>query len=200
MATLMSDVFRRADEFFMGKSPIHRAAANLARALRELDIPFAIAGAMAANAHGHLRTTQDVDVLLTQEGLRRFKERWLGRGWVEIFPGSKGIRDTAENVKVDVLLTGDFPGDGKPKPVAFPDPAAVAEKGADEWPVVPLKTLLELKLASGMTAPHRLQDLADVMKLIRANQLGLEYAGTLDPFVQAKYGELWQAAQVDEDY
>lgn len=184
----------------MGKSPIHRAAANLARALRELDIPFAIAGAMAANAHGHLRTTQDVDVLLTQEGLRRFKERWLGRGWVEIFPGSKGIRDTAENVKVDVLLTGDFPGDGKPKPVAFPDPAAVAEKGADEWPVVPLKTLLELKLASGMTAPHRLQDLADVMKLIRANQLGLEYAGTLDPFVHTKYGELWQAAQVDEDY
>jgi len=65
-------------------------------------------------------------VLLTPDGLRRFKERWLGRGWLERFPGSKGLRDTEYNVKIDVLLTGDYPGDGKPKPVRFPDPARVA--------------------------------------------------------------------------
>jgi hypothetical protein len=200
MRVSMTEVFRRADEFFMGKSPIHRAAANLSRALTELSIPFAIAGAMAANSHGHTRTTQDVDVLLTPDGLRRFKERWLGRGWVELFPGSKGVRDAAEGVKIDVLLTGDYPGDGKPKPVCFPDPVEAAEIRSEGWPVLSLKLLLQLKLASGMTAPHRLQDLADVIELVRANKLGLDYAEGLDPYVREKYTELWHAAQVEEEY
>ena len=77
---------------------------------------------MALNAYGYQRVTTDVDVLLTREGLATFKARHLGRGWVERFPGSKGMRDTEFNVKIDILLTGDFPGDGKPKPVSFPDP------------------------------------------------------------------------------
>ena len=67
----------------MKQSPIHSAAARLAHTLEDLDIPFAIAGALAANAHGHVRTTEDVAVLLTAEGLKRFKEHCLGKGWVE---------------------------------------------------------------------------------------------------------------------
>jgi len=58
---------------------------------------------------------------------------------------------------------------------------------------------VEMKLASGMTAPHRLQDLADVLRLIAVARLPRELA--LDPYVRAKYDELWQAAQrPDEDY
>jgi hypothetical protein len=45
---------------------------------------------------------------------------------VERFPGSKGMRDAEHDVKIDILLTGDYPGNGNPKPVRFPDPAAVA--------------------------------------------------------------------------
>jgi hypothetical protein len=75
-------------------------------------------------------------------------------------PGSKAVRDTINNVKIDFLLTGDYPGDGKPKPVAFPDPSAAAIEG-EKYRVVSLPRLVELKLAYGMTAPHRLQDLAD---------------------------------------
>src|SRR5262249_7327122 len=120
------------------------------------------------NAHGYRRVTTDVDVLLTRDGLARFKERYLGRGYVEKFPGSKGLRDVANGVAIDVLLTGDYPGDGKPKPVVFPDPAAVPSvPGSVAF--VPLTTLLELKIASGMTAPHRLRDLADALELIRVN-------------------------------
>jgi len=31
-------------------------------------------------------------------------------------------------VRIEFLVSGQYPGDGKPKPVAFPDPADVAVK------------------------------------------------------------------------
>jgi len=98
----LSDVLQRAGEFFMGQSPIHAAAARIAKALSEMDVPFTIAGALAVNVHGHMRTTEDVDILLTPDGLERFKRRWLGRGWVEEFPGSRGLRDAVNGVNGDV--------------------------------------------------------------------------------------------------
>lgn len=195
----MSEVLRRTGEYFMGRSPIHKAVEKIARRLTEMRIPFAIAGALAANAHGHVRTTGDVDLLLTPEGLAAFKERWLRRGWVELFEGSRGMRDTEHDVKIDILLTGGYPGDGKPKPVAFPDPAEVAEE-RDGLPYLRLDTLLEMKLASGMTAAHRPRDLDDVIQLIKVNRLTPEHAERLNPYVRDKYAELWDAAQIEEEY
>ncbi|MFO0011611.1 MAG: hypothetical protein ACK553_02625 [Planctomycetota bacterium] len=51
-----------------------------------------------------------------------------------------------------------------------------------------------------MTAAHRLQDMADVIQWIRVNQLPLEFAGRLNPYVADNFRELWQASQVDDDY
>jgi hypothetical protein len=59
--------------------------------------------------------------------------------------------------------------------------------------------LIELKLASGMTAPHRLKDLADVQELIRVTSLSRELADQLDPYVRAKYLELWEAVQAGDE-
>lgn len=200
MKPSLLDELRKADEFFMGTSNLHQAAKRLSEALLELQLPFAFVGGFAVNMHGHRRETEDIDVLLTPEGLAAFKARWLGRGWVERLPGSKGLRDAVCGVRVDVLLTGEFPGDGKPKPVAMPDPARITlERDAQGLPIIPLTTLLELKLASGMTAAHRLQDLADVLQLTRKNQLPREFAERLDPYVREKFLELWPAAQVDDD-
>ncbi len=200
MSESIVEVAKRADAFFMKQSPIHEAMRRLASTLGEMEIPFAIAGAMAANAHGLQRTTADVDVLIRREDLQRFKQRHIGRGWVDKFEGSKNFRDAVSNVSVDVLTVGDFPGDGRSKPVAFPEPEAVAEQGEEGIPFVSLKTLIELKLASGMTAAHRLQDLADVIQLVRANQLSADYANQLDPYVRDKFLEMWQSAQVQEEY
>jgi hypothetical protein len=195
----LTEVLRRAGEYFMAASPIHKAALALAERLEELGIPYAIAGALAVNAHGRLRSSQDVDVLLTPEGLASFKQRWLGRGWVEKVPGSRGLRDAVHDVPIDVLLTGDFPGDGKPKPIAFPHPGSVSEMGEDGLRVLNLKTLMELKIASGMTAPHRPRDLDDAIQLIRVNRLPREYGESLNPFVQERFLELWKAAQIEEE-
>jgi hypothetical protein len=186
-----------AERFFMKTGRVHQAALAITRRLDAANIPYAIAGAMALGAHGYERVTSDVDVLLTRDGLAKLKSACLGRGYVEKFPGSKGVRDTENGVSIDVLIAGEFPGDGLPKPVAFPDPAHVAVHG-ERFRILSLPTLVELKLASGMTAPHRLKDLADVLELVRAAKLPAELAASLDPYVREKYLELWRAAQIED--
>ena len=181
----------------MGDADVQRALHKVAQLLNEDGIPYAIIGAMALNEYGYRRVTVDVDILLTREGLDEFKAKHLGLGYVEKFPGSKGFKDTQNGVTIDIVLAGDYPGDGRPKPVVFPDPSVAAVRG-EHLALLPLPRLVELKLASGMTAPHRLKDLADVLELVRVLALSADFALQLDPFVREKYGELWRAAQTED--
>jgi len=98
---------------------LHRATLELARRLDEARIPYAIAGAMALSGHGYERMTTGVNILLTREGLALFKRTNLGRGYVEQFEGSRGLRDTENDGPIDVLIAGEFPGDGCPSPSRF---------------------------------------------------------------------------------
>ena len=195
---LTDALLAEAEAYFMGEGGVHNAAAAIAGRLAEAGIDYAIAGAIALGQHGLKRLTVDVDILIRREDLDRFKAEWLGRGYLEVRPGGKAVRDTVNNVKIDFLLTGDFPGDGKPKPVAFPDPRKAAVAG-EKYRIVSLPRLVEMKLASGMTAPHRLQDLADVLRLIRAADLPSDFSTQLDPYVQSKFEELWLASRHPED-
>ena len=181
----------------MGESKVHKALEALVARLVELEIPYAILGGLALNAYGYLRATVHLDVLLTREGLERFRADALVRGYVEKVPGSRGVRDIERKVDIDVVLAGDYPGDGREKPVRFSDPATRAVKGP-AFSLVALETLIELKVASGMTAPHRLKDLADVIELIRVNALPAEYQERLHPYVRGRFAELLEAAQVSE--
>jgi hypothetical protein len=183
-----------AERFFMGQAEVQKALQKLVTLLDEQGIPYAVIGAMALNEFGYTRTTVDVDVLLTAEGLAAFKAAHLGRGYLEKFPGSTNLRDAEHGVDIDVVIAGSYPGDGKPKPVSFPDPGVSAERGA-RVALLPLPKLLELKLASGMTAADRLKDLADVQEVIRIKRLPRILANELDPFVRDKYLELWQAVE-----
>ena len=101
-------------------------------------------------------------------------------------------------VRIEFLVTGGFPGDGKPKPVAFPDPAACAVE-IDGVHYLRLPTLIELKLASGMTNPGRLKDLADVQELVRSLGLEAGFASQLHLYVRAKYQELLEAVEADRE-
>ncbi len=56
---------------------------------------------------------------------------------------------------------------------------------------VDLPTLIELKLASGISGLARLKDLADVQELIRVLSLGPAVAERLDASVRPKYLELY---------
>jgi hypothetical protein len=183
-----------AEKFFMGIADVQKAMRKLVAALEALEIPYAVVGGMALNEYGYRRVTVDVDVLLTPDGLQRFKDHWLGRGYVEKFPGSRGLRDTEFGVTIDVLMTGDYPGDGQPKPVRFPDPAKVAIRNGGPA-LIPLAKLIELKLASGMSSVHRAKDIGDVVELIKHARPARELGDELDPSVRDRYFEIWDALQ-----
>lgn len=183
----------------MGEAEAQTALFKLTAILESEGIPYAIIGALALNAYGHQRATVDVDLILREEDLLTFKAKYLGRGYAERVPGTGKLIDVEHGVKVDVLTAGRFPGDGLPKPIAFPDPATTAMRG-DRFALLPLPRFLELKLAAGMTAPHRLHDLADVIDLIRAVRLPAETEADLHPWVRDKFRELWDAAQAVDPY
>jgi hypothetical protein len=100
------------------------------------------------------------------------------------------LRDTESRVKIEFLTTGGFPGDGKEKPVSFPDPSTVSEV-IHGVKVVTLSTLVELKLASGMSNEFRGKDLTDVEEMIQTLHLPAEFGEKLNPYVRTKYRELW---------
>lgn len=187
------------ERFFMGEAEVHKALFKLVGILDAEQIPHAVIGALALNEYGHRRATVDVDLILRDDDLQRFKRKYLGQGYAERVPGTGKLIDTEYNVKIDVLSTGRFPGDGQPKPIAFPDPATTALRGG-KFALLPLPQFIELKLASGMTAPHRLHDLADVLNLIRSTGLPASFVEKLDPYVRPKFDELWQAAQTRDPY
>ena len=185
---------REAGRFFMKDDPVHRTLSAIAQRLMELQIPYCVAGGMALVAHGYDRTTVDVAVIVTEEGLAAIHRNLDGRGYLPPFSNSKNLRDTDTQVRIEFLVTGRFPGDGKPKPVAFPDPAKVGIE-IDGIRYIGLPSLIELELASGMSAPHRLKDLADAQELIRALKLPREFKDKLNPYVGEKFDELWTAIQ-----
>jgi hypothetical protein len=188
---------REATRFFMRDDPVHKTLHEIARRLDVLQVPYAIVGGMALVAHGYPRTTVDVDVLVTPAGLDAVHKALDGLGYVPPFAGSQNLRDVQTGVQVEFLVSGRYPGDGQPKPVAFPDPALVSQE-IDGVRFVTLPTLIELKLASGMTNAGRLRDLADVQELIRVLKLPAEYAERLDPYVREKFTELLNALSYGE--
>jgi len=177
---------------FEEKNAVHDTLRRITSRLKALGIPYAVVGGMAMFAHGYRRFTDDVDLLVTRESMDRVLAELEGLGYVQPAGTKTKLRDTESGVRIEFLITGQFPGDGKTKPVSFPDPALTSiEIGGIR--VLGLPALIDLKLASGMTAPHRLKDLADVQELIRELRLPETIADQLNPFVRSKFIELWKA-------
>jgi hypothetical protein len=193
-------MLREASAYFSGAGRLYETLRRLTRRLDAEDIPYALLGGLALAEHGYPRLTEDIDLLMTPSALERFSERFVGRGYRPAFDGAeKTFRDTETGVRIEIVTTGEYPGDGLPKPVAFPDPiapeAAVEIRGVR---VVTLETLIKLKLASGTSASHRLRDLADVQDLIARLELPLALAEQLDPSVRGAYRDLWNRTHPGE--
>jgi hypothetical protein len=178
---------------FEKESAVFKTMLEITKRLDQLGISYAVVGGMAMFMHGYRRFTEDVDILVTREGLQLIHDKLEGLGYLRPFEKSKNLRDTETGVKIEFLVTGQFPGDGLPKPVSFPDPAAVAVE-LDGIRCLNLESLVQLKLASG-TVPGRLKDLADVQEIIRMMRLPEDFVMRLDESVRDSYRKLWGELQ-----
>ena len=95
---------------------------------------------------------------------------------------------------VDFIVASEYPGDGKPKAVVFPDPETVAVD-LDGVKVISLPKLIELKLALGLSLRSRRQDLADVDTIIERLKPPREMGEEIDASVRDEYYRMWDAAQ-----
>ncbi|PYS22006.1 MAG: hypothetical protein DMF72_15030 [Acidobacteria bacterium] len=195
------ETLEEASRYFEGTGQVLLTAERLDAELRSRNIDYVIVGAIALRAHGYSRYTENLDIVLTNDGFQRFKKELLGRGpW-----GLAGYDSTPEAAKtvcsypemavVKFRIAGEYPGDGKLKPVSFPNPSDASIE-IDGVNFATLDKLIELKLASGLTAPDRLKDLADVQELIKIRGLSNDYAERLDPYVRNKFLELVAAVEV----
>jgi hypothetical protein len=190
MHTTLRERLMEADRQRERQGVVWETLRRIAAELDQLEIPYAVVGRIALQHFGLQRSTEDVDVLVgSKRDLDTAHRNLLRRGYLRKSPKSRHLRDDVTRVRI-AFLVGEYPGDGKPKPVQFPQPQRVSEASEDDLRFVNLKTLIELELASAMTAPQRIKDRADVLNLIHVLKLGADFAENLDPYVRDEFRAL----------
>lgn len=167
--------------FFNDAGPVPETFRRLKKLLDDAGIPHIFMGATAVNAHGHRRSTEDVDVCMSAESLQRFRQKFVGSVLQPVTGRARRFFDPATQVTIDVLVAGEVAGDRrKQKDIHFPDPAeAEIVHGA---PVPSLARLIELKLVT-----WRYQDWADVVSLIRVHNLDESFADRVHQIVRVAF-------------
>ena len=98
-----------AGKYFEDRAKVQITLKKIARRLNDLNIDYAIVGGMALTHHGFVRFTNDVDIVVTRESNAELHSRLEGLGYLPPFEKSKNLRDTDSGVKIEFLITGEFP-------------------------------------------------------------------------------------------
>src|SRR5262245_40281262 len=102
--TSPTEAYEEGLKLFMGKSLLNNALRKVAADLDECGIDYSVIEAIALNLHGYRRFTEDIDLLLTKDGLRKFQEQLIGLGYRPAFEGAtKKFRTTEENVTIEIV-------------------------------------------------------------------------------------------------
>jgi len=102
-------VLDEADRLYEGQGRLKRTYERLAKRLDKLNVPYSLAGGYALILHGVRRFTKDIDLLVSNEGLAKLHEGLIGRGYVQASPGSRNLRDAETGVRIEFVVTGEFP-------------------------------------------------------------------------------------------
>jgi hypothetical protein len=180
--------------FFKGRDEVHKTMRRLAKRLEKAHIAYAVVGGMAVFAHHYRRTTQDVDFLVTPDGFAEFQRLLVSKYYGKVPKRTRRFIDQINKVPVDFLVTGHFPGSGKPGPISYPDPVAVRQT-IEKIEVVNLPNLVQLKLAA-----RRYQDFADVVNLIRFNELDESYLEKLHASIRGDFIECLEEKRREDEY
>jgi hypothetical protein len=182
---------QEADRYFSGKGLVRQTLRDLATRLNELDVEFAVIGAVAMFYHGYRRFTQDIDILVTAEGFASIGKELLGNGYVRPTGWRRGFRDIETGVAIHVFVSGSACGAESGYVVPHP----TRSSRIDGINVLELASLLEMKFALG-SAPGELRHLGDAQELIRYSGATLDFAANLAPSFRDRFIEYWHDVQI----
>jgi hypothetical protein len=178
--------------FFSDQGPVPETFHRLRKLLADANIPHVFVGALALNAHGFRRSTEDVDLCMRREDLERFRREFVGREFQPVTGRPRRFYDPTTQVTFDILVAGEVAGNSrKQKDVRFPDPSEA--EWIDGAPFVTLPRLIEMKLVT-----WRYQDWADVVNLIRTHSLEESFGDRFNALVRSAYIQCYDQ-KLDED-
>jgi hypothetical protein len=176
--------FHEEAEFLRESSGSTKIKQTLLKALKVFklfDIPHYVCGGFAVQEHGYPRFTVDVNIIVPDV---EFAIETLSLNGFRSNPGfSMTVTDRETKVEIDLL-----PGGKKvdPGPLSFPMPTQVS----DQPQILRLEKLISARLSTYIgVGVHRVQDYADVAKLIEVNHLARDY--DVEPQVRDVYQKLW---------
>jgi hypothetical protein len=161
------------------RGSILELARDISRLMRREGISGVVIGGIAVVLHGHRRVTKDIDLFLDQPS-RRMADLLLTEGFAF---DDKRCEFTREGVPVRFVTL---------EQVGKPPRETVEIEGIT---TVRLADLIEMKLSSGMRNILRAQDLADVIGLIRHNDLKSGFARRLDKSLWPTFRKLVKAIE-----
>lgn len=159
------------------RGAVLETARKVSRILEEADIAGAVIGGVAVVLHGHVRTTRDVDVFVRGD-LEECKAPFVDAGMVF---DAKDREFVCDGVPVHLV------------PEKMVEPAPRRFTTIEGVTTVRLGDLISIKLRSGVGNVLRSQDVADVIGLIRARDLGHSFARMVDRSVRAEFKKLVDA-------
>jgi hypothetical protein len=158
-------------------------ANRLSSLLSKENIPHFIVGGYAIQEYGYARSTNDIDIIVPN---RQAAIDYLSiNGFVEVRGNKMKLIDRTNKVDVDILEGGEKLSSKSNVPLPIP------KKVTSKPNVIDIISLFNLKLDSYSTSSDRLQDGADVGKLIVLHKLPLKLYSKLNIHVQDAYREIW---------
>ncbi len=171
---------------------------SLRQRLSHEGIRFAVIGALALRHYGYVRHTEDIELVLTPEGLKKFHTTLVGQGLVPRGAGlRRSLRETEHHVDIDVVISGEHAGSSE-SPVVYPPPESSAFIDVAGLRLPTLPSLIEFKIASGVWG-HRPQDLADVHRLIRIHALEEAFAECLPAPLRQTFLDLLRNSRLERE-
>lgn len=182
--------------FFNNAGPVPETLASLERRLNDAAIAHVYMGAIAVNAHGHQRLTNDIDLSMSRADLDRFRADFVGdaRPFRAVVGRPRRFLDPQTGVMFDVLVAGEIAGRAdRQQEVKFPHPSEA--QTVDSLPMVSLARLIELKLVT-----WRLKDWADVIELIRLHRLDEAFVDQLAAVTRVPFVECIDQMREEDKY
>src|SRR4051794_31260257 len=162
--------FEEADRYFGGSGLVFQALRELAPRLDRAAIDYAVIGALAMFFHGYRRFTEDIDILISHEGMEQVNAELLGRGYSRPSNWSRGLRDVETGVAIHVYVAGTPARNPNYRLMMLPNPEAVSIEDAG-LKIADMPFLLELKIMAD--GPCHRRHLADAQAMIQALDLPL---------------------------